>query len=93
MNIAAGASLEKARAHLTDAIGVLRSRLDGAELAAFDASQKTWQAYCDAWADFVAGDRATGGTIWPVIYCGAVEPLVQRRTDDVRDYRRLSDEA
>ena len=93
MNIAAGASLEKVRAQLTDAIGVLRTGLDAAEITAFDASQRTWQAYCDAWADFVAGDRPTGGTSWPLIYCSAAEPLMQRRTDEVRDYRRLTDEA
>ena len=91
MNVAAGKSLAEAQERLTLALAVVRSRLDAAELAAFDESQNKWQQYCDAWADFVAGERANSGTIWPLIYTGAVEAAVQRRFEDVSGWTRLGD--
>ncbi|HKZ03489.1 MAG TPA: hypothetical protein VJ180_14705, partial [Pyrinomonadaceae bacterium] len=53
INIAAGKSLSEKREWLAHAVAVLRSRLDEAELVAFDESQAKWQLYCDAWANFV----------------------------------------
>lgn len=93
MNIAAGKSLSEKREQLAIAVEALRSRLDEIELAAFDESQAKWQLYCDAWADFVAGERASGGTIWPVIYASAAEAVVDRRIDEVNGFKRLSDDA
>jgi hypothetical protein len=89
MNIAAGQSLEEARERLEEAVAGLRSGLDAAELTAFDESQEKWQIYCDAWADFVAGERANSGTIWPVIYAGAAQETVQRRLEEVSGWKRL----
>lgn len=91
MNIAAGKSLREKRKRLAEAVEALRSRLDEVERAAFDDSQAKWQLYCDAWADFIAGERAGGGTIWPVIYAGAAEAVIERRLEEVRGFKRLGD--
>jgi hypothetical protein len=91
MNIAAGKSLSEKQERLAEAIEALRSRLDEAEIAAFDESQAKWQLYCDAWAHFVAGERAHGGTIWPLIYTGVAEEVVERRIEEVRGFKRLGD--
>lgn len=93
MNIAAGKSLSEKQEQLAKAVEAVRSRLDEAELAAFDEAQAKWKLYCDAWADFVAGERAGGGTIWPVIYAGAAEAAVERRIHEVNGFKRLSDDA
>ena len=91
MNIAAGKSLSERQEQLANALSALRLRLETAELTAFDESQAKWQLYCDAWANFVAGERATGGTIWPVIYSGAAESTVERRLEEVNGFKRLGD--
>lgn len=93
MNIAAGNSLNEKKELLAEAIAALRSRLDVTETAAFEEAQEKWQLYCDAWANFVAGERAGGGTIWPVIYAGAAEEAVERRIEEVNGFKRLSDPA
>jgi len=93
MNIAAGKSLKEKQDALAEAVAKTRMRLDAAELVAFDESQAKWQAYCDAWAHFVAGERATGGTIWPLIYAGEAVAVVTRRLEEVSSWRRLSDPA
>jgi hypothetical protein len=93
MNIAAGESLQGKRERLGQAVATVRSRMDAVELMAFDRAHEHWQRYCDAWADFVAGERANSGTIWPVIYAGAAEALVEHRLDEVITWRRLGDGA
>lgn len=93
MNIAAGKSLKERRQQLAEVVEALRSRLGKAELVAFDESQAKWQLYCDSWADFIAGGRAGGGTIWPVIYASAAEAVVERRLDEIRGFKRLSDDS
>lgn len=92
MNVVARQSLDDKREQLTASVAELRSHLEGEELAAFDASQENWQRYCDAWADFVAGERPTGGTIWQVIYAGAAEDVVTRRFEEIVGYKRLWEE-
>jgi len=91
MNIAAGKSLTERQERLRQAVSALKARLDGAELTAFNESQANWQLYCDAWANFVAGERAGGGTIWPLIYAGATKATVERRLEEVSGYKRLGD--
>ncbi len=91
MNIAAGKVLTEKQERLAEVVTALRSRLDADELVAFDESQAKWQLYCDAWANFVAGERAGGGTIWPLIFAGAAEATVNRRIEELGLYRRLSD--
>jgi len=91
MNIAAGKSLDEKRQHLAEAITMLRSRLDASELTAFNESQVKWQRYCEAWANFVAGERAGGGTIRLLIYAGAAEATVERRIDEISNHSWLSD--
>lgn len=91
MNIAAGKSLTEARERLAQAVAGVKSRLDDAELTAFNESQEKWQLYSDAWADFVAGERANSGTIWPLIYADAAETTVKRRLEEVSGWKRLGD--
>lgn len=91
MNIAAGKSLAEARAQLAQAVTSVQSRLDNAELSAFNESQEKWQLYSDAWAAFVAGERANSGTIWPLIYAGAAEASVENRLKEVNGWKRLGD--
>ena len=93
MNIAAGKSLNEKRDILTEAVAATRNRLDTVELVAFDESQTKWEAYCEAWVGFVAGERANSGTIWPLIYAGEAEAVVTRRIDEVKSWRRLGDAA
>lgn len=93
MNIAAGKPLNEMRCSLADAVATTRKRLDAVELIAFDEAQSKWEAYCDAWVNFVAGERANSGTIWPLIYASEAEAVVIRRLDEVKSWRRLSDEA
>lgn len=92
MNIAACESLAERQQQLADAIVALKLRLDSEELAAFDKAHENWQTYCDAWANFVAGERANCGTIWPVIYAGAAEAVVKQRLEEVSGWRRLGDD-
>ena len=91
MNIAAGKALTEKQERLAEVLAAVRSRLDADELVAFDESQAKWELYCDRWANFVAGERAGGGTIWPLIYAGAAEATVDRRIEELGLYRRLSD--
>jgi len=93
MNIAAGQSLAAKRANLAEAVVVVRDRLDTLELAAFDESQVKWEAYCAAWVNFVVGERANSGTIWPLIYASESEAVVSRRLDEIKSWRRLGDKA
>ncbi len=89
MNIAAGESLNVVREQLEEAIIVLRSRLDKAQLLAFEESQEKWQLYCDAWVNFVAGEGVDSGTMWPVIYAGEAETVVRRRLEEVLSWKPL----
>lgn len=91
MNIAARKSLDERQKHLADTVEEIRPRLSVTELAAFNDSQEKWQVYCDAWADFVAGERSSGGTIWPVIYAGTVMKVVERRLEEIRGYKQFGD--
>ncbi len=91
MNIAAGESLNQAKERLAAAVVALRARLDPSQVVAFDNSQSEWQGYCDAWAEFCAGDRATGGTIWPLIYCSAAQATIERRIEEISSFRQLGD--
>lgn len=91
MSIAAFESLEEKKKLLEDAVATIKLRLDSTELAAFDKAHENWQSYCEAWANFVAGDQANGGTIWPMIYSGAAETLVQLRFEEVSGWGRLGD--
>jgi hypothetical protein len=93
MNIAAGKALDEKKQRLTEAIAALKSRLDATETVAFEEAQEKWQLYCDAWATFLAGARAGGGTIWPLIYAHAAEAVVERRIEEVSGFKRLSDPA
>ncbi|NTU50272.1 MAG: DUF1311 domain-containing protein [Desulfobulbaceae bacterium] len=92
MNIAAGESLNKKREMLDKAIHELCSRLDETELDVFIESQTKWQQYCDAWVCFVAGGRDSSGSIWPLIYAGAAEAVVENRINQLNSFKRLSDE-
>ncbi|WP_157691550.1 lysozyme inhibitor LprI family protein, partial [Noviherbaspirillum autotrophicum] len=91
MNIAAFESLAEKKKLLEDAVATIKLRLDSTELAAFEIAHENWQSYCDAWANFVAGDQANGGTIWPMIYSGTAETLVQHRFEEVSGCGRLGD--
>lgn len=93
MNIAAGKSLDDKRNSLAEAVATTRKRLDAVELIAFDESQTKWEAYCEAWVNFVVGERANSGTIWPLIYAGEAEAVITRRFDEIKSWRRLGDEA
>jgi hypothetical protein len=89
MNIAAGKALNGAKERLGAAVGTLRRRLDADVLVAFDDAQAKWQAYCEAWANFEAGDPATGGTIWPVAYAGAAQSTIERRIEELGLFKKL----
>lgn len=93
MNIAAGNSLSEMQKGLTEAVATIRKRLDAVELIAFDESQAKWEAYCDAWVSFVAGERASSGSMWPMIHAGEAEAVVMRRLNEVKSWRRLGDVA
>jgi len=93
MNIAAWEDLEAKKSELEEAVDKLIARLDDAEKRALKKSQGKWLQYCEAWADFVAGDRAGGGTIWPLIYVGAAKATVEMRIQELCGFRRLSDRA
>ncbi len=90
MNILAGESLDNKRAEVEDALASLRERLDANEIKSLNKSQQLWEAYCDAWANFVAGEREGGGTIWPLIYAGAAEATTQNRLEEIKSYEPLS---
>lgn len=93
MNIAAARDLSEKRKQLEGAVIALKSRLNTAESKSFDESQSKWQIYCDAWANFVAGEQAGAGTIRPLICAKAAEAVVDRRLEEIKKYRRLSDPA
>ncbi len=59
--------------------------------SSLDKSQQLWKAYCDAWANFVAGRMCGGGgTIWPLIYAGAAEANTQNRLEEIKGYEPIS---
>lgn len=89
MNIAAGRSLDEAQVRLAAAVGAVRTRINNDDHAAFDDAQAKWQHYANAWADFEAGNRATGGTIWPLIYTGALQGTIERRIEELNAFRQL----
>lgn len=93
MNIAAGKALTEQQELLAKAVEELKARLEPSEFPAFDKAHVQWQLYCDSWANFIAGERATCGTIWPLIYASAAEETVKRRLDEIKGYRRLNDPA
>ncbi len=93
MNIAACNSLGEMQEGLTEAVATIRKRLDAMELVAFNESQAKWEAYCDAWVSFVAGDRASSGSMWSMIRAGEAEAVVMRRLNEVKSWRRLGDAA
>ncbi len=91
MNISAGESLIKKQTEVDDAFKSLRERLDASEIQSLDKSQQLWKAYCDAWANFVAGRMCRGGgTIWPLIYAGAAEANTQNRLEEIKGYEPIS---
>lgn len=91
MNNAAWHELEEKQLELDEAQAKLIARLDESELEAFKKADEMWRLYCDAWANFVAGDRDGGGTMWPMIYVGAAKATLEMRIQEVRDFKRLSD--
>lgn len=93
MNIAVDNSLSEKQKDLTEAVATIRKRLDAVELIAFDESQAKWEAYRDAWVSFVAGERASSGSMWPMIHAGEAETVVMRRLNEVKSWRRLGDVA
>jgi len=90
MNISAGESLANKRAEIENALASLRERLDANDKKLLNKSQQLWEAYCDAWANFVAGEREGGGTIWPLIYAVAAETNTQNRLEEIKNYEPLS---
>ncbi len=90
MNISAGESLANKRAELEDALASLREKLDSDEIKSLNESQQLWETYCDAWVNFVAGEREGGGTIWPLIYACAAEANTQNRLEEIKNYEPLS---
>jgi uncharacterized protein YecT (DUF1311 family) len=91
MNIAAGKSLVEKEQMLGEAIAALKARLDAAETAAFEEAQQRWEHYRDAWASFVADALAAGGSIWPMIRSKTEKATVERRIEEVKQFKRLSD--
>lgn len=91
MNIAANKSLNEKRDNLAEAVAIIRKNLDSAELIAFDDSQEKWDSYCEAWVNFVVGERSNSGTIWPTIYASEAETAIVRRLEEVKSWRRLGD--
>ncbi|MCG7983766.1 lysozyme inhibitor LprI family protein [Candidatus Thiodiazotropha endoloripes] len=89
MNISAGKSLSDKRAEVEDALASLRERLGANEIKSLNKSQQLWETYCDAWANFVAGERKGGGTIWPLLYAGAAEANTQSRLEEIKGYEPL----
>jgi len=90
MNILAGESLGNKRAEVEDALASLRERMDADEIKPLNKSQQLWEVYSDAWANFVAGEREGGGTIWALIYAGAAEATTQNRLEEIKSYEPLS---
>lgn len=90
MNTAAGESLHESEIKLEVAVGELRAKLEGKELAAFDRAQQQWRAYCAALAEFEAFE-VFGGTMWPTIHAGAAEAEVKRRIAQIQSFRRMRD--
>lgn len=92
MNIAAGKSLNDQRDILAEAVATIRKGLNSVELIAFDESQEKWDSYCEAWVNFIVGERSSSGTIWPLIYASEAEAVVTRRLKDIKSWRRLGEE-
>lgn len=89
MNEAAGKTLELAREGLREAIAGRRSQLGTGSAAEklFDEAQATWEKFAEQWCDFAVGPRSESGSIWPVVYFGAMEELVNRRADELRSFK------
>jgi hypothetical protein len=93
MNAAAGRALSEKKQWLVESIAALKLRLNATETVAFEEAQEKWQRYCDAWANFVAGEHVGAGTVWPLIYARAAEAVVERRLEEVSGFKRLGDPA
>jgi len=86
MNVAASKSLDEARERLSGRVDELRALLSDAQLPMFEVSQTQWQIFSDSWSACVAGDRTTGGTIWPVVRSGVATASVDRRTSEISSF-------
>lgn len=91
MNIAAGAALEAAEQLLEKIVSNLTSELDPNERASFEVVQSKWQSYCVAWAGFQAGERSTGGSMWPLVYASAAQEVVEHRIRELEEYKAHRD--
>ena len=92
MNVAAGKSLNEQRDSLAETVAAIRKRLNSLELIAFNESQAKWDSYCEAWVNFIVGERSNSGTIWPLIYASEAEAVICRRLKDLKSWRRLGEE-
>jgi uncharacterized protein YecT (DUF1311 family) len=91
MNIAAGEKLAHAKEELEEEIKKAKSKLVAEQISLFDEAQAKWEAYCDAWSEFFAEERVSGGSMWPLIYASTANELVVRRIEELNNWKRLEE--
>lgn len=69
----------------------MRNKLNANELSSFEDANEKWEIFCEAWANFVAGDEKTGGSIRPLMYANATEYVIKDRIKMLERFKRLSD--
>lgn len=87
MNIAAGEELIAKRTELTEVFASVKQQFPESFHDLYDEAQEKWQEYATAWGMCVAGKREDGGTIWPIVYAGAEKDAIDRRIEQLREFR------
>jgi uncharacterized protein YecT (DUF1311 family) len=82
----------KADEALNRAYGRIVQRLKGQDQAAglFIKAQKSWLAFRDSECAFVSS-RASGGSIYPMIYSMCLEQLTKERTNQLRNHLKCEE--
>lgn len=83
VNMAAHASLEASKTRLNGLVSELCQLVGSDRAAEFADSEVQWHLYADRWARYVADSVVSGGTLWPMIYSGTYESLVESHLDQL----------
>ncbi len=87
MNIAAADALSNAEARLSAVVATLTSSASAEANEAVCQVNLKWHEFTEAWMAARVGDRSQGGTIWPTLYAGLKQSLVERWIVDLEKYR------
>ncbi|EZP45590.1 lysozyme inhibitor LprI family protein [Delftia sp. RIT313] len=87
MNIAAADGLCDAEARLSAVVAKLTSSPSDEANKAINQVNLKWHDFAEAWVAARVGDRSQGGTMWPMLYAGLKQSLVEKWIVELEEYR------